>query len=110
MGSSVTPFTYDGRQIRVTTGPDGEPWFVARDVCDVLAITNAGNVLAALDEDERSSIHIADGTSGNPNRAIVSEAGLYSLILRSRKPEAKAFKRWVTHIDGRLTGRYEEDD
>ena len=94
--NDMTPFAYDGHQVRVITR-DGEPWFVARDVCDVLAITNAGNVLAALDEDERSSIHIADGTSGNPNRAIVSEAGLYSLILRSRKPEAKMFKRWVTH-------------
>lgn len=94
--TDMTPFAYDGHQVRVITR-DGEPWFVARDVCDALAITNAGNVLAALDEDERSSIHIADGTSGNPNRAIVSEAGLYSLILRSRKPEAKMFKRWVTH-------------
>jgi anti-repressor protein len=94
--TDITPFAYGDHQVRVVTR-DGEPWFVARDVCDVLAITNAGNVLAALDEDERSSIHIADGTSGNPNKALVSEAGLYSLILRSRKPEAKAFKRWVTH-------------
>ena len=94
--TDITPFAYGDQQVRVVTR-DGEPWFVARDVCDVLAITNAGNVLAALDEDERSSIHIADGTSGNPNKALVSEAGLYSLILRSRKSEAKAFKRWVTH-------------
>lgn len=96
METGITPFAYGDQQARVVTR-DGEPWFVARDVCDVLAITNAGNVLATLDEDERSSIHIADGTSGNPNKALVSEAGLYSLILRSRKPEAKAFKRWVTH-------------
>lgn len=95
MEASITPFTYGDHQVRVVTR-DGEPWFVARDVCNVLAITNAGNVLAALDEDEKSSIHIAAGTSGNPNKALVSEAGLYSLILRSRKPEAKAFKRWVT--------------
>jgi anti-repressor protein len=96
METDITPFAYGDQQVRVVTR-DGEPWFVARDVCDVLAITNAGNVLAALDEDERSSIRIADGTSGNPNKALVSEAGLYSLILRSRKSEAKAFKRWVTH-------------
>lgn len=96
MEAGITPFSYGDQQVRVVTR-DGEPWFVARDVCDVLAIANAGNVLAALDEDERSSIHIADGTSGNPNKALVSEAGLYSLILRSRKSEAKAFKRWVTH-------------
>ena len=96
METDITPFAYGDQQVRVVTR-DGEPWFVARDVCDVLAITNTGNVLAALDEDERSSIHLADGTSGNPNKALVSKAGLYSLILRSRKSEAKAFKRWVTH-------------
>lgn len=96
METDITPFAYGDQQVRVVTR-DGEPWFVARDVCDVLAITNARNVLAALDEDERSSIHIADGTSGNPNKTLVSKAGLYSLILRGRKSEAKAFKRWVTH-------------
>lgn len=96
METSITPFAYNDLQVRVVTR-DGEPWFMAKDVCEVLAITNVGNVLASLAEDERSSIHIADGTSGNPNKALVSEAGLYSLILRSRKPEAKAFKRWVTH-------------
>lgn len=95
--TSIIPFTYNNHQIRTVTGPDGATWFVARDVCDVLAITNAGNALASLDEDERGSIRIADGTPGTPNKSIVSEAGLYSLILRSRKPEAQAFKRWVTH-------------
>lgn len=95
--TNIIPFTYNNHQIRTVTGPDGATWFVARDVCDVLAITNAGNALASLDEDERGSIRIADGTPGTPNKSIVSEAGLYSLILRSRKPEAQAFKRWVTH-------------
>ena len=95
--TNITPFTYNDHQIRTVAGPDGATWFVARDVCDILAITNAGNALASLDEDERGSIRIADGTPGSPNKAIVSEAGLYSLILRSRKPEAQAFKRWVTH-------------
>lgn len=74
-----------------------QPWFVARDVCDSLDLTNVGQALTYLDEDERGSITIHDGIPGSPVKSIVNEAGLYSLILRSRKPQAKAFKRWVTH-------------
>ena len=93
---SLIPFEYSGRQVRVIDR-DGDPWFIAKDACDVLGLDNVGQALAGLDDDERGFITIADGTPGNPNRAIVSEPGLYSLILRSRKPEARAFKRWVTH-------------
>lgn len=93
---TIIPFSYDDRPVRVVER-DGDPWWVAKDVCNILDIVNIGNVLAALDDDEKDSIHITDGNRGNPNKAIVSEAGLYSLILRSRKPEARAFKRWVTH-------------
>lgn len=73
------------------------PWFVAKDVCDVLELSNVGQALARLDDDEKSSITLNDGTPGNPNKAIVSESGLYALVLASRKPEAHEFKRWVTH-------------
>lgn len=83
--------------IRAMRGEDGEPWFIAKDVCDALGLGNVGQALARLDEDEKSSITLNDGTPGNPNKAIVSEPGLYALILASRKPEAKAFKRWITH-------------
>ena len=87
----------------------GEPWFVARDVCNILEIKNSRDTLnKCLDEDERG-VDIIYTPGGNQEMTIVSEAGLYSLILRvseaglyslilrSRKPEAKAFKRWVTH-------------
>ena len=74
----------------------GEPWFVAKDVCDILALGNPRSSIALLDEDERR-VHSMDTPSGKQEMGIISEAGLYSLILRSRKPEAKAFKRWVTH-------------
>ena len=74
----------------------GEPWFVAKDVCDILALGNPRSSIALLDEDERG-VDIIYTPGGNQEMTIVSEAGLYSLILRSRKPEAKAFKRWVTH-------------
>ncbi|MGG7653548.1 phage antirepressor KilAC domain-containing protein [Kocuria rosea] len=76
---------------------DGVPCFMAADTCAALSITNVGNAIAALDDDEKGSIRITDGTPGTPNRAYITEAGLYSLVLRSRKPEAKAFKRWITH-------------
>lgn len=92
--------TYESNQfgsLRVVNGEDGEPWFVAKDVCEALGLNNVGQATNGLDADEKGSITINDGTPGNPNKATISEAGLYSLILRSRKPEAKAFKRWVTH-------------
>ena len=72
---------------------DGDPWWVAKDVCDTLDIQNATQAIANLDEDERAMYYI--GRQGETN--IINKPGLYSLILRSRKPEAKAFKRWITH-------------
>lgn len=76
----------------------GEPWFVAADVCKALDIPNVGQALTRLEDDEKMNTIISnDGNRGNPTRAIVNEAGLYSLVLSSRKEEAKAFKRWITH-------------
>jgi len=94
--STLETFVYGSRQVR-TIIVDGEVWFVGKDVCDSLGIENQRNAFARLDDDERNTVHLADGIRGNPNKVIVNEAGLYSLILRSDKPEAKAFKRWVTH-------------
>lgn len=72
---------------------NGEPWFVAKDVCDALGLSNVTVALQRLDEDERSKFNL--GRQGEVN--IITEAGLYSLIMASKKPEAKSFKRWVTH-------------
>lgn len=74
---------------------DGEPWFVAKDVCDCLELDLASGA-RGLDDDEKG-LHTMQTPGGAQEMSIISEAGLYSLILRSRKPEAKAFKRWVTH-------------
>ena len=74
---------------------DGEPLFVAADVCRALEIDPTAT--RRLDEDEKNTLHLTQGTSGNPNVTVVTESGLYSLVLGSRKPEAKAFKRWITH-------------
>lgn len=76
---------------------DGSPWFVAKDVCECLDINNSRQALARLDSDEKNSVILNDGTPGNPEKGIVNEYGLYSLVLSSRKPSAKAFKRWITH-------------
>lgn len=100
MAKEIVPQVFDNPefgQLRIIKDEHGEPWFVAKDVCESLGLSNVGQAIASLDDDEKGSITIDDGTPGNPNKAIITEAGLYSLILRSRKPEAKAFKRWVTH-------------
>lgn len=85
----------DFGQIRVVE-QDGEPWFVAADVCRALELDDTGRATARLDEDELTRIKIV---SGGQNREMlaVTEPGLYSLVLGSRKPEAKSFKRWITH-------------
>lgn len=75
----------------------GEPWFVAADVCAALEIANGRAAVKRLDNDERNTVVISDGIRGNPRKVILNEAGLYSLVLTSRKPEAKEFKRWITH-------------
>lgn len=75
---------------------DGEPWFVAVDVCRALDLTNNRMAMIRLDDDERGVSSI-DTLGGNQNMQVVNEYGLYTLVLGSRKPEAKAFKRWITH-------------
>jgi len=87
----ITPFDFQGAQVR-TVMKDGAPWFVAADVCRVLEILNTTDAIGRLDDDERTLV-------SNEGREInvVSEGGLYVLVLGSRKPEAKTFKRWVTH-------------
>ena len=92
---SLELFHFKGRQVR-TIQLDGEPWFVAADVCDVLGLNNPSQALSYLDSDERRLI-TNEAWRTNGNMAIVSEPGLYSLVLRSRRPEAKGFRRWIAH-------------
>ncbi len=79
-----------------TTIQNGEPWFVAADVCKALDIENNRKATNRLDDDEKG-VTSSDTLGGKQKLTIVNEAGLYSLVLGSRKPEAKAFKRWITH-------------
>ena len=82
--------------IRAIRDEDGEPMFVAKDVCAALGLGNSRQALARLDDDEKGVIS-NDTPGGEQQMQAVNEAGLYVLVLSSRKPEAKAFKRWVTH-------------
>lgn len=94
--SDLSPFTYNGVPVRVVRDDAGEPWFVAADVCAVLEHSNSRMVVAGLDDDERG-VRKVDTPSGVQSMVCVSEAGLYGLVIRSHKAEAKAFRRWVTH-------------
>lgn len=93
MNNEIRKFDFRGASLRTLTDEAGEPWFVAKDVCDILEISNPSDALKRLDDDERSRFNL--GRQGETN--IVNEAGLYVLVLGSRKPEAHEFKRWVTH-------------
>lgn len=93
MNNEIQKFDFKGAPLRTLTDEAGEPWFVAKDVCDILEISNPSDALKRLDDDERSRVNL--GRQGETN--IVNEAGLYVLVLGSRKPEAHEFQRWVTH-------------
>ncbi len=92
---SLELFHFNGKQLR-TIQLDGEPWFVAADVCEVLGLNNPSQALSYLDRDERRLI-TNEAWRTNGSLAVVSEPGLYSLVLRSRRPEAKGFRRWIAH-------------
>jgi prophage antirepressor-like protein len=108
MHTELIPFDFEGRPIRVVTDAQGEPWFVAADVCAALHLPETHKAVARLDDDEKGRNSIPT-LGGEQEMTVVNEPGLYSLVLGSRKPEAKRFKRWVTHEvlpAIRKTGRY----
>lgn len=96
MSNHLMHFDFNGNDVRLVMR-DGEPWWVAWDVCRALGIGNTADALGRLDDEEWDTLVLNDGTPGNPAKSVVNEPGLYNLVLGSRKPEAKAFKRWVTH-------------
>ena len=100
MNNALQVFDYNGSTIR-TVDKDGEVWFVAKDVCDVLELTNPTEAIRSLDNDEKMTLRDTEGHSGQRGGAqffnVINESGLYKLTFRSQKPEAKKFTRWVTH-------------
>ena len=95
MENTISIFKFADHDVRITI-IDGEPWFVAKDVCEALAIKNNRDAMSQLEDDEKG-VAITDTPGGKQELTTVNEPGLYSLILRSRKPEAKVFKHWITH-------------
>jgi anti-repressor protein len=89
-------FSYEGKEVR-TIQRNGETWWVLKDVCGVLELSNARMIADRLDEDDVSLAYVTDSMGRQQQTNIVNESGLYNVILRSDKPEAKKFKRWVTH-------------
>ena len=98
MNNEMQKFDFRGASLRTLTDEEGEPWFVAKDVCDILELTNPAVALQSLDDDEKTNLSNSYVWSEPGRRPlIISEPGLYRLVMRSRKPEAKEFQRWVTH-------------
>jgi anti-repressor protein len=105
--SNIIPFNYESKEVRVIKDNEGNPWWIASDVCEIIGLSNTTEALRNLDDDEKSTLRISEG---GPERNIINEPGLYLLIIRSNKPEAKKFKRWITHEvlpSIRKKGRYE---
>lgn len=92
--SNIQIFNYQSNEVR-TVEMGGEPWFVLKDVCNILGISKYRDTAARLDADERGSVEV-DTLGGTQQVIAVNESGLYHVILRSDKPEAKPFRKWVT--------------
>ena len=95
MMNNIKIFNFEGNEVR-TSFKDGNVWWVAKDVCDVLGIKNNRDVIARLDTDEKG-VDTIDTLGGQQEVSVINESGLYNIILLSRKPEAKKFRRWITH-------------
>ncbi len=93
--NEVTVFSFQNQHEIRTVIRDGEPWFVAKDICDILELTDVSQTVQSLDDDEKGTYSIRT-LGGNQRMSVVSESGLYALVFKSRKPEAKAFRKWVT--------------
>lgn len=97
MNTEIQTFNFNTASLRILTDKNSDPWFSGQDVCNILD-TGTNHLREYLDEDEITNIRTTDiGQNGGKAPVFVSEPGLYKLIMRSRKPEAKEFQRWITH-------------
>lgn len=105
--SALSVFDFKSQEVRVLS-VEGKPWFVAKDICSILEVKNVSEALSRLDTDEKDLI-LTESLGGKQETNIISESGMYTLVLTSRKPEAKPFRKWVTSEvlpSIRETGRY----
>ena len=94
--SQIIPFEFESHALRVNLDAAGQPWFVAADVCAALDLPDTHKAIARLDDDEKGRNSIPT-PGGQQDMSVVNESDPYNLVLGSRKPEAKRFKRWITH-------------
>ncbi|MEW1803233.1 Bro-N domain-containing protein [Streptomyces virginiae] len=108
-GRGLKVFAFEGTEVR-TVIVDGEPWFVGTDVASVLGYANSRDALATLPSRMRNTVAISDGKRGNPNRVIITEPGVYRLVMRSNLPAAERFQDWLAEQvlpAIRKTGRFD---
>lgn len=106
--NEITSWNYEGAEVR-TVQIDGEPWFVLADICRELELSTPARVAERLEKDEVSQTHTIDRMGREQKTTIINESGLYTVILRSDKPQAKPFRKWVTSVvlpSIRKTGSY----
>lgn len=97
MNNEIQQFDFKGASLRTLTDEAGEPWFVLKDCMSILDLGNPTETVKMFDDDEFSTTEVIDSIGRRQQAYIISEPGLYKLVMRSRKPEAKEFQRWVTH-------------
>ncbi|GAA1992561.1 phage antirepressor Ant [Isoptericola halotolerans] len=107
--TQLQPFDFDGTAVRVITDEHGEPWFVLTDLCKILGLTRRAAAVAERLADDEKGVRLADTPGGPQNLTMVTEAGMWTVILRSDSPAAEPVRRWVTHEvlpTIRRTGQY----
>lgn len=97
MNNEIQRFDFKGASLRTLTDEAGEPWFVLKDCMSILDLGNPTETVKMFDDDEFSTTEVIDSIGRRQQAYIISEPGMYRLVMRSRKPEAKEFQRWVTH-------------
>ena len=95
MTTDIKTYNFNGYDVRIIVGNDGEPWFVAKDVAEILVFRDAYNMLRHVEVEDKDT-QIVSTPGGKQRMYVINESGLYAAILYSRRPEAKEFKRWVT--------------
>lgn len=93
--NDIQIFNFQSNEVRVVKDDNGEPWFVAKDVCEVLGLTNSRVAVSPLDEDEKGVSKVYT-PSGEQKMCVINESGLYALVIRSNKPNARKFRKWIT--------------
>ena len=96
MNNEIQKFDFKGAALRTLTDEAGEPWFVLKDCMSILDLGNPTETVKMFDKDEFSTTEVIDSIGRRQQTYIISEPGLYRLVMKSRKPEAKEFQRWVT--------------